>query len=551
LARAYGNTAGLKPALMRRLERLGARKAAPEFVITPELARELAAVSREAGRQVGLLIDRRGRVTTVVVGDREGIVIPVLPQTRVAGARLKGLRCVHTHLDPSGLSRDDLMDLACLRLDLMAALCVDRQGYPALLHAAHLVPGGRGGEPWRLLPPAHPAHLEPDFLANIAALEDEFARTGGAAHRAAAADRAILVSVSTAPKAVADRSLDELAELARTAGVEVVGRAAQRRRKVNPRLLMGRGKVGELMLMALERDANILIFDQELNPSQVRSITDHTDMRVIDRTQLILDIFAARAKSREGKLQVEMAQLKYLMPRLAARDDSLSRLTGGIGARGPGETRLEIDRRRIKDRMAMLSARLRQVSRQRHERRRRRERKQVPQVSLVGYTNAGKSTLLNALTGSAVTAENRLFATLDPTSRRLRVPRDIEVIISDTVGFISRLPDDLVQAFMATLEELYEADLLVHVIDGANPAAGEQKAAVERILAELGLRATPVLPVLNKVDIIGPHRAGELAGQFGALPVSALSGEGLVELSERIGERLVRLSPPHACPEGG
>ncbi len=292
----------------------------------------------------------------------------------------------------------------------------------------------------------------------------------------------------------------ELAELARAAGVQVVDRVLQRRRKIHPRLILGRGKLMEIMLMSLRNGANLLLFDQELTPSQIRSVTDHTDLRVIDRTQLILDIFASRALSREGKLQIEMAQLKYLLPMLTTRDDALSRLTGGIGARGPGETKLEIDKRRINDRIARLAKELKAVGRQRYHRRNRRRKHDIPVISLVGYTNAGKSTLLNTLTGSDIQAEDMLFATLDPTSRRLRFPQDMEVIITDTVGFIRNLPAELLKAFESTLEELFEADLLLHVIDISNPSWKEQVEVVEKLLRELELDRIPCLRVYNKID---------------------------------------------------
>ena len=313
-------------------------------------------------------------------------------------------------------------------------------------------------------------------------------------------DRALLISVTTGSRSRAEESLDELAELARSAGVEVLDRVIQRRKKIHPRFILGRGKLMEIMLMSLRRNANLLLFDQELSPSQVRSVTDHTDLRVIDRTQLILDIFAGRAKSREGKLQIEMAQLKYMLPRLSSRDDALSRLTGGIGARGPGETRLEIDRRRINDRIARLGRELKAVGRQRYHRRSRRRKRDVPVISLVGYTNAGKSTLLNTLTASDIQAEDRLFATLDPTSRRLRFPRDREVIITDTVGFIRNLPAELLKAFASTLEELQEADLLLHVIDISSPSRREKMRVVEELLTDLGLDRIARLNVYNKID---------------------------------------------------
>ena len=332
------------------------------------------------------------------------------------------------------------------------------------------------------------------------------------------------------PPGEAADSLAELAELARSANVVVLDRVSQRRKTIHPRFLLGKGKLMEIMLRSLRLGANLLIFDQELTPSQIRSVTEHTDLRVIDRTQLILDIFASRALSREGKLQIEMAQLKYLLPRLSSRDDALSRLTGGIGARGPGETRLEIDRRRINDRIARLAKELKTVGQERFHRRSRRRKRDVPVISLVGYTNAGKSTLLNTLTRSQIKAEDLLFATLDPTSRRLRFPKDMEVIITDTVGFIRNLPEELLKAFASTLEELHEADLLVHVIDVANPAHAEQEAVVDGLLRELGLENIPCLRVFNKIDLVDVEARERLERREG-VAVSALDETTLAPVS--------------------
>ena len=468
-------------------------------MIGPEMARSLCQLSFELNRQIGLLLQRSGKVEAVIVGDFKGIMIPTLSHIRSRG-RLKGLRLVHTHLAGEEISDEDLMDLLFLRLDLLSVLKVTGEGLPERLYSVHLLPDSRDGKSWAFLPPVHPANQQDSFEEFIHALEGEFTHKDKTSAVESGADRAILVSVSTQSLIRAEESIAELVELARSDEVVVLDTVLQRRRKVNPRFILGKGKLADIMIRALQLNANLLIFDQELNPSQIRSITDYTEMRVIDRTQLILDIFAHRALSREGKLQVEMAQLKYMLPRLSSRDDALSRLTGGIGARGPGETKLEIDRRRINDRLARLGRELKNVSRERYRRRSRRRKKELPVLSLVGYTNAGKSTLLNTLTQSDIVAEDKLFATLDPTSRRLRFPRDIEVLVTDTVGFIRHLPADLLQAFSATLEELEEADLLVHVIDLSNPSFREQMKVVEDLLRELELSSVPCLKLFNKMD---------------------------------------------------
>ncbi len=469
-------------------------------IIGADLARSLSELSLEINRQLGLLIHRSGKIEAVIVGDFGGIMIPQLTGVRTSGGRLKGLRLVHTHLAMEDISDEDLMDLLFLRLDMLSVIKVLPDGLPEKMYTVHLIPDSGDGANWQFLEPVHPANQNESAEAVIAAIEAEFSRTAQSQEVDLKEDRAILISVSTETKIRADESLNELVELAKSDNITVLDTVLQRRKNVNPRLILGKGKLAEIMILALQKNANLLIFNQELNPSQVRSITDFTELRVIDRTQLILDIFAHRAMSREGKLQVEMAQLKYMIPHLTTKDDSLSRLTGGIGARGPGETKLEIDKRRINDRLARLAKDLRQVSDERARRRSKRRKKDLPVLSLVGYTNAGKSTLLNILTNSDIVAEDKLFATLDPTSRRLRFPEDIEVIITDTVGFIRDLPDELMQAFKATLEELEEADLLVHVIDVSNPCYVDHINIVEKILNELDLQSIPCLKVYNKID---------------------------------------------------
>ena len=468
--------------------------------MTQEYARGLTELSHRLGRQVGVLLNRQGETELVILGDHRQILIPDL-ESRIGGSsRLIGLRLLHTHLKGETLSREDFTDLALLRLDLVAALTMDDEGLPGHLHMAHLVPENPGGDYWLVHDPVHPAELDLDFASFIQALEGELARRQSL-RKVDSADRAILVSVADDSSRDNEGSLSELKELARTSGVEVFDTVIQRRHRVDPRFILGRGKIANLAMKALQMGANLLIFDRELSPGQARSIADMTELKVIDRTQLILDIFAQRAHSRDGKLQVELAQMKYLLPRLAKKNTAMSRLTGGIGGRGPGETKLEINRRHVRDRINRLEKELEGVRKGRVQRRSLRKREGLPVISIIGYTNAGKSTLLNALTGSDVLAENRLFATLDPKSSRLRFPRDRSAIITDTVGFIRDLPRELMAAFRATLEELNEADLLVQVIDIANPAFEEQMASVDAILDDLDLSRKPMIRVFNKIDL--------------------------------------------------
>lgn len=550
ISRVTGNIAGLKTAQMKWLERISRRRVSPDLIISPEMARELCDFSAETGRQLGVLLGRAGQVEFVIVGDHKTIVIPALNQVRVSEGRLKGLRCVHTHPAGEDITEDDLMDLLFLRLDLMTIIKMQSDGLPERLYTAHLIPQPIAGKNWTFLPPVHPAQQRDSCREIIAALEGEFSRFRPTREVDKGKDRALLISVTTSTKSKAQESMDELQELARSDDVVVLDVFIQRRDKLNPKWILGKGKLGEIMLSALCRNANLLIFDQELNPSQIRSITDHTELRVIDRTQLILDIFARRALSREGKLQIEMAQLKYMLPRLTKRDDALSRLTGGIGGTGPGETRLEIDRRRINDRLSKLAQKLKEVSRERHYRRARRRKKDLPVLSLVGYTNAGKSTLLNSLTKSDIVAEDKLFATLDPTSRRLRFPRDVEVIITDTVGFIRNLPDELLQAFKATLEELHEADILIHIIDISNPRFPDQVAVVENLLRELELEDLPCLKVFNKIDMVEEDFVADQVAQYGAVALSAMDpstfGPFLERAEKMVLDKKISLLPASA-----
>ena len=476
-----------------------------------------------------MLLNRKGEVEQVIVGDATHLELPDIGRARAGQVRLRGLRLVHTHLKGEPLTRDDLTDLALLRLDAVAAIAVLDDGLPGEIHWAHLLADNPNNDLWKVdrLRQVHDADIDLDRL--LAGLEDELARRA-AVRRTDGLERAILVGMSVNGKRAAEESMSELKELARSAGVEILDCIVQGRREVDPRYVIGRGKLQELVLRSMQQMATMIIFDTDLSPSQARHIGEETSLKIVDRTQLILDIFAQRAQSADGKLQVELAQLKYLLPRLSARDDSLSRLTGGIGGRGPGETKLEIDKRRVRDRISNLEKKIGRLSGERAVRRRQRNRRDLPVISIVGYTNAGKSTLLNALTCSEVLVENKLFATLDPTSRRLRFPRDREVIITDTVGFIRDLPKDLVNAFRATLEELLDADLLLHVVDASDPAFPEQIRAVETILGDLGLLSTPRVLVFNKSDRAD---AAALAGHEEGVAVSALQRSGLHGLLER------------------
>ena len=541
---------GLKPSQLNALNRLFNRRFPAEDVYTIEQARELALLSRALGRQVGLLIDRKGRVQMVLVGEAGSILIPELPRGRTGQERLRGLRLLHTHLSPDGISQEDLMDMLFLRLDAVIALNVNPTGDPVQWQAAHLLPSGAAGKPYHLDAPQPWDRTAAQFTATAEALEEELARRGEDAREAADAPRALLVSVAAQPRILQERNLDELAELARTAGLTVAGRMAQRVAQVNPRLILGKGKVAELEVLALQGRAGMLVFDGELSPAQLHNLADITERKVIDRTQLILDIFAQHAVTRAGKLQVELAQLRYTQPRLVGKNRAMDRLMGGIGGRGPGETKLETDRRKSRERMARIRKELDQLRRQRAFTRARRSRQGIPLAALVGYTNAGKSTLLNRLTRSDVLAENKLFATLDPTTRRLRFPAEREIILADTVGFIRNLPKELMDAFRATLEELEAADLLVHVADASHPDLLQQISAVETILAEMELDRVPRLLVLNKWDQLAAPARAELADAFPlALPVSAKSGDGLNSLLEQLETDLLTRNRPPIIPD--
>lgn len=536
-----GNLQGLSASQKKALERTYRRRVPPEQVLTGELARHLAAVSGELKRQVGVLVSRDGSIRNVVVGDATGIMLPDIGRLRGGTGRFRGLRLVHTHLRGEPLTADDLNDLALLRLDMVAVVQVDDEQRPAEVEVAYLDPATLAvgddteppDDPFLHVHARNAQELDLDFQATMDALEDEFARVAAQSRGPRGAERALVIGVR--PE---DEHFAETVELVRSAGVVIAATLRQKRHKVHPRTVIGAGKLQDVVLEGMRRNAEVAIFDIDLKPAQARAFEDATGMKTVDRTQLILDIFAQRARSRDGKLQVELAQLRYSLPRLTDKDAGLSRLTGGIGGRGPGETVLEIGRRRIRDRIRALEKQVEKLSKQRDLRRSRRRASGIPVMAIVGYTNAGKSTLLNALTNSEIEAEDRLFMTLDPTTRRLRFPEEGEVIISDTVGFISELPEDLVAAFRATLEELEDADLLLHVVDASDPRLGDKIEAVESLLGELELARIPTLMVLNKCDLVDAERAADLARRFDAVKVSATARTGLDDLLEAARARI-------------
>jgi GTP-binding protein HflX len=527
----HGHLSGLKASQIAALERIFRRRLPPEQIVSVELARFLTERSLELRRQLGIIVDRAGTIVHVIVGDDREIVIPDLSGYALGRSGLRGLRCIHTHLKDEPLSQDDLTDLALLRLDLMVAIAVGPQGLPGRVSYAHLLPAAPGGKQVEVATAASVYDFDLDLSAFLRALDGELERKmAETVDLSDTREKAILLCVGPAPRAEMEDSLDELTELARTADVVVLDRVMQRIRQPNPKYLLGEGKIKEVVISALQRGATLLIFDQDLSPAQVRSLSELTELKVIDRTQLILDIFARRAHTLDGKVQVELAQLKYILPRLVGKGLAMSRLMGGVGGRGPGESKLEIDRRRIRERITRLETQLKNLSRGRLQRRQRRVRAGVPIISIVGYTNAGKSTLLNRLTRSEVFTEDLLFATLDTATRRLRFPREREVIITDTVGFIRDLPKSLLGAFKSTLEELEDADLLLHLVDLSNPRCEEQIAAVDRILEELELTRIPKLLVFNKVDRADPEIVAPLCRRYQAIAVSAMQHESLLPL---------------------
>lgn len=546
-AKIHGSLVGLAAVERSLIERLAHHVSDPRELASDAIVQRMCGLSSRLRKQIGVLIDRSGHVTHVLVGDDHQLELPDLGRWGAGSGRLRGLRLVHIHLKGEPLSDDDFNDLARLGLDLVAAvgLAGDQPGQVFVGHIAAWSDGQphHAVQPNVALAPMPWRELDTTFdcAALIQELEGQLSRAKPATRMVNARERALLVHVGPEPLAEAEDSLDEMEELALTARVEVVGRVIQRRRDIDPRTLLGEGKLQEISLRVMQSEATMLVFDRELSPSQSKSISQRADMKVLDRTQLILDIFAGRARSQDGKLQVELAQLRYSLPRLGDRDNSLSRLTGGIGGVGPGETKLEIDRRRCRDRIHRLEDELKRLAKGRAGRRQVRTRSEVALAALVGYTNVGKSSLLNALSKSDIFTENLAFATLDPTSRRIRLPGGTPAVLTDTVGFIRDLPKELLGAFEATLEEARLADVLILVLDASHAQLEQQLRSVERILTEHDLGEKARLVVLNKCDaIFDAATVREVAAAQRAHFASALTREGLPELTEKLEQTLLK-----------
>jgi GTP-binding protein HflX len=471
----------------------------------------------------------------VIVGDKTGIAIPPLSSERVGRARFRGLRFIHTHLNTELLSREDLTDLAILQLDLVACIA-EKRDEGILIHTGHLIPQNKKGQAWDFIGPIPVQELDLDFIEFITELENEFVKERGS-HYILDKDkeRCVLVSVASPRRAqdVEDR-ITELKDLCYSAGITVVETIIQRPKEIHPKFLIGKGKIEEIIVRCQQLGVDLLVFDDELTPGQIKNISAMTDLRVIDRNQLILDIFAGRARTNEAKIQVELAQLRYIRPRLSEGNIAFSRLTGGIGARGPGETKLEVDRRRIRDKISLLEKRLNEVRQERDKKREKRRFSGIPIVSIIGYTNSGKSTLMNLLTKSRVEAEDKPFSTLNPTTRLIKYPERKNIILTDTVGFIRDLPQVLLRAFVATLEELDDAYLLLHLVDVGSPDFEDKIKAVEDILTTLGLKEKKRLIVFNKIDKTDLTFLKNIEDRYRAVSISSLKKIGIDRLIQAI-----------------
>ncbi|MCT7967237.1 GTPase HflX [Laspinema sp. D1] len=558
----YGQLQGLKSSQLKQLDRLYHQKLPVDAITTSEFAQRLGAISTEIKDSVCVYINRRGQVIRVGVGSPRQTQIPAMELPRYGEGRLSGIRCITTQLKGEGPSESSLTAMAIQRLDALVVLNVTGEGferrgggatgYVSQSYLAHLIPQtgmeeGEGNGPiasWTVSPPMSLDALSlQDFLELVEGLEAEFQREFIARDVDADHDRALLVGVMTnnLKDEQFEDGLRELARLVDTAGGSVLQTMRQKRPRLHPQTVVGKGKVEEIALTAQTLGSNLIVFDRELSPAQVRNLEVQIGVRVVDRTEVILDIFAQRAQSGAGKLQVELAQLEYMLPRLTGRGQAMSRLGGGIGTRGPGETKLETERRAIQRRIARLQQEVNELQAHRSRMRLRRQHQDVPSVAIVGYTNAGKSTLLNALTNAEIYTADQLFATLDPTTRRLVIPTVMgdtqTIVVTDTVGFIHELPPSLMDAFRATLEEVTEADALLHVVDLSHPAWQSQIRSVMKILGEMPVTPGPALVAFNKIDAVDGETLAIAKEEFPlAVFICARERLGLETLRQRLAQ---------------
>lgn len=539
-----GNIKGIRDSVIAELQKLYDMQS-PQLV-SQELAVKLADITEYINREISVYITRSGQIIEIAVGDNATVELPSFSGRRGAG-RLSGIRCIHTH--PGGnpyLSGVDISALKNNKYDAMVAIGVVSPDFTKSELTFGLITGIDSNENYTA-ECYGPYSIEDaeniNFVNTVSTIERILDKQTGTASLQVMSERAILIGMEWGRNDslwTVDDSLEELKQLADTAGATVIKKFIQKRPKPDPAFFIGRGKVQELALYAQQENIDLCIFDDELSPAQQRNIESVMGIRILDRTALILDIFAQRARTNEGKLQVELAQLQYTLPRIMGKGLMLSRLGGGIGTRGPGETKLEVDRRRIRDRIAFIKDQIEKVKAVRSLHRSKRKKNNVFEVSLVGYTNAGKSTLLNTLTNSDIYAKDQLFATLDPTTRQLTLPNKQEIIITDTVGFIQRLPHQLIAAFRSTLEVVTEADLLVHVIDVSHELYKEQAAAVHEVLKEIGAETKPVITVYNKIDKLPPDSklADRLALEEDTVCISAAKKLNLETLQQMIESHL-------------
>lgn len=549
----YGHLQGIKSSQLKQLQRLYQLRLPGDRITTPEFAQRVAAISADLGQPVCVYVNRRGQVIRVGVGNLRQTRIPPLELPRYGAERLSGIRCISTQLKTDPPNESTLTCMAIQRLDALIILTLSgggfekrgggATGYIQETYLAHLIPHPEAN--WTVSPPLSLDVLtSQDFISLVEGLEEEFQREFVARQVDRDQDRVLIVGLHTDNRTAQDfqDGLAELARLVDTAGGEVMQTMKQRRSQPHPQTVVGEGKVQEIARTAQTVGANVIVFDRDLSPAQVRNLEEQIGLRVVDRTEVILDIFAQRAQSGAGKLQVELAQLEYRLPRLTGRGQAMSRLGGGIGTRGPGETKLETERRAIQRRISRLQQEVNQLQAHRARMRQRRQHQEVPSIAVVGYTNAGKSTLLNVLTNAEVYTADQLFATLDPTTRRLVVPDAMtqetrSILLTDTVGFIHDLPPSLVDAFRATLEEVTEANALLHVVDLSHPAWHNQIRSVMAILSQMPIAPGPVLLAFNKIDQVDGDTLALAQEEFPqAVFISACDRLGLETLRRRLGQ---------------